>query len=749
VAILRVDPNTRRLIPLEREREEFLHGLSSTEWEKINNPFHPANAAVDAPWYRHAIGENINLTNTVGRIEKKKFLSRGTDLRRYQAEQGVFKIGHKERQDWTWLEAQIDRDVERGSRGKTWFGRGPLSEQTIKRLKKVGVITGASLGALLLYNHFSAKDDNYNTIEGMSELGLAAEQRKILTEFGSGWRGISKIVAMATGGVGIGGLAYLYLKNKFSGKDDSYNTIEGLLHGGEAEKKRKELTEFGSGWIGLDAGTLLRIGLVSADDIAYWSWYLGYGPQIKEAYRSVVGDRISGRDDAYNTIEGMSEKGWAARLRKQGTDFGSGFVGAKALARTIINSREVIAFERVLQGVNVSGEGLHAVVTAGEKLGRDMSVGIRNHFEKLAGLEEGLAKTRNRIAEVERMAERLRAEEQQSLKPQGNRLVSNTSANTVEGLQHGPFQAASRHKHSDIGGWWQGSAVSGKILKYLGSGIKQGAEKLLDPRRAASIARQTGTVEEFAKGIGIKAHIVRTVEGESRYQGIIEGYRAMGKTGETAAKAMESGAATLTIGQEQHIFLHPERLKASFSKEASSLGMSPADIRSAVESEDFLKTVYYHEVLEKQSGSLYSKLNKMPAQHNASQVLIGEGGFLEHNSNEKVKQLFSTIRKARKEEAVALEAGFGAFREEGVSAELRKLTTDFASPYRGIIDSTSRLIAKDASGAGRAKLNLIASARELRIAQAKVWSSATGGGKGHLRISGRRVKQLSRFGGGV
>ncbi len=34
----------------------------------------------------------------------------------------------------------------------------------------------------------------------------------------------------------------------FSGKDDDYNTIEGLKHGGEAQKMRKKMTEFGSGW---------------------------------------------------------------------------------------------------------------------------------------------------------------------------------------------------------------------------------------------------------------------------------------------------------------------------------------------------------------------------------------------------------------------------------------------------------------------------------------------------------------------
>ena len=40
-------------------------------------------------------------------------------------------------------------------------------------------------------------------------------------------------------------------KNIFSGFGRAYNSIEGLFHGGQAERKRKELTDFGSGWRGL------------------------------------------------------------------------------------------------------------------------------------------------------------------------------------------------------------------------------------------------------------------------------------------------------------------------------------------------------------------------------------------------------------------------------------------------------------------------------------------------------------------
>ncbi len=47
---------------------------------------------------------------------------------------------------------------------------------------------------------------------------------------------------------GIAGLGVYSFSSMFSGKDDAYNTIEGLRHGGMAEGVRRDLTEFGSGW---------------------------------------------------------------------------------------------------------------------------------------------------------------------------------------------------------------------------------------------------------------------------------------------------------------------------------------------------------------------------------------------------------------------------------------------------------------------------------------------------------------------
>lgn len=50
-----------------------------------------------------------------------------------------------------------------------------------------------------------------------------------------------------TAGIASLGIGYF----AFSGRDDQYNSIHGLRHGGMAERNRRQTTEFGSGWQGL------------------------------------------------------------------------------------------------------------------------------------------------------------------------------------------------------------------------------------------------------------------------------------------------------------------------------------------------------------------------------------------------------------------------------------------------------------------------------------------------------------------
>lgn len=58
-----------------------------------------------------------------------------------------------------------------------------------------GLIGAGVLGAAVIFSSIAGKDDAYNTIEGMSERGVSAQNRKFYTEFGSGYQGINPAIA--------------------------------------------------------------------------------------------------------------------------------------------------------------------------------------------------------------------------------------------------------------------------------------------------------------------------------------------------------------------------------------------------------------------------------------------------------------------------------------------------------------------------------------------------------------------------
>jgi predicted Ser/Thr protein kinase len=120
--------------------------------------------------------------------------------------------------------------------------------------------------------------------------------------------------------------------------------------------------------------------------------------------------------------------------------------------------------------------------------------------------------------------------------------------------------------------------------------------------------------------------------------------------------------------------------------------MSPERAKLATEGDDFLKTVYYHEVLESQAGRRFGKLKKMPTGHEASQVLIGEGAFVSRLGNKPLEEMFALIRSGRKEEKAAFNFGkrlFSGFDDryniieglshKGIAKYSRKIITDFGS----------------------------------------------------------------------
>jgi len=123
------------------------------------------------------------------------------------------------------------------------------------------------------------------------------------------------------------------LSSLFKPSNRPIEEIEGLHPGSEGlgTQSVREISAFGSGFDALKS--YLQNETVTKGKRAFFS-----GPQKEYAgSESIISSAFSGRDDAYNTIEGLhpGSNGMGASSIRSLTDFGSGWDPLKALARNI------------------------------------------------------------------------------------------------------------------------------------------------------------------------------------------------------------------------------------------------------------------------------------------------------------------------------------------------------------------------------------------------------------------------------
>jgi tRNA A-37 threonylcarbamoyl transferase component Bud32 len=278
----------------------------------------------------------------------------------------------------------------------TWSTRATRAGKSILgQLRGTGYKVGGGLaiGLLGLYalkpgSWFSGKDDNYNTIQGLGHSGIGWQSRRQLTDFGSGYRGLVKLpkvlqplvrgisgytapvaesVSLLRQAAG-GNTKYLSAISKFEKelslspyKHTSWINPLAIREAAEATGGHVSYSEMLRGTIkherfhqqvverglrGKIEKTLdrfvpqefkklyptLNIGKQSMMTEEYFAHAFSFSRAKKPApitrqLFSPAWNRFSGFDDVWNTIEGLSEKGVASRLRKLFTDFGSGYRG--------------------------------------------------------------------------------------------------------------------------------------------------------------------------------------------------------------------------------------------------------------------------------------------------------------------------------------------------------------------------------------------------------------------------------------
>lgn len=342
------------------------------------------------------------------------------------------------------------KNLQTMNNARTW-SRASMLQYLLTKYKgpMLGVGIVGAIVASKAINAISSDDDDYNTIEGLQEQGLAQQIRHALTPFGSGWRGLgeslrtflrtwknspifptegggaiaksidksislyetalvgsvgapksiissslSKMRRLKESGIDVvgfvpvptgteesmakfvggvfhefghvltmskgGGLSPSGMQGLYMGMIENKRLLVGLRNKmmGEVENVySKELLKSGKGQIKAEHVLQITESEMAAESISHYlqresgvaSAHIdiarGYYPggrispldllsttQLGETmmeHQTVLSrlSNISGKDDIYNTIEGLSHKGLASALRKIFTDFGSGWRG--------------------------------------------------------------------------------------------------------------------------------------------------------------------------------------------------------------------------------------------------------------------------------------------------------------------------------------------------------------------------------------------------------------------------------------
>lgn len=573
----------------------------------------------------------------------------------------------------------------------------------------------------------------------------------------------------------------------FSGFHEEYNTIEGLRHGGVAEWLRKVLTEFGSGkdrarWFARAAGEVYETFLAGS----VFQKALSEGKVVRE-----LGSGVFGRAELMMTYIN-DEPFWFVRKTSTGQKAVDWLKEGDLSPRTIAQRLD---FRHEAEMMRPFQEGLvPTVYRANEnelimeyargaiplsKLTQELPQSVRDQLIKEAEkaielgiynpdihpenllynpatktpywIDFGMARREPTLSKYFMRKEmvnfgmairwrpgtplttgQLLRNEMRTPKEKGYRF---------DGLPHGGEAEKSRLSHSDFSSPWRGlfGGISRKISKWMARGVKEGAEKLLDPRKAAQMARGVG-LEEFIgrlhKETGIEVMLIRNQEERMLVNEMIMKGAGNLEAAQQAIAGLQGGAGffsrrLLPATKRGAIVLDPERLASNFG----------------IQSEELAKTALYHEVLEQQTVRRFKDLRHTQG-HYGAQVLVGEGAFVREMADQELQQTMLALRKGRgKQEHAAFLAGFEAFTEQGASSALRKLMTDFGSGYRGHIQAVSRRITKElisSSGINQEQLS-----DDLNRAKSEIWYNANYGGRRHTQKSHQMVKHFTQYGGGV
>ena len=634
--------------------------------------------------------------------------------------------------------------------------------------KRTGTgLMGYALGNLLggtIGGRVSGWDDAYNTIEGLPHQGIGSKIRRALTPFGSGvdparaiaqglgikyeqflkskvfrsaLAGAKELRELGQGSFGravlmeteVAGSPFLFVKKTSTLGEAELAMLrrnppllrDPLLRG--RRMSPEEAATLGNlRWEGAVQSRLQDLAVPSTYQASRNELLMEYIPHrgLSEAFEGLTQvERESVEVQVADLIQEVANRG-IQNLDIHGRNIGLQASGANikafwfdwGLATRLKRKDAPFAFREMKSRYEAYSDALRSFISVPSSIARDLEEARRIAAE--SGLPEELSGPPS-VLEL--------------------RVPRNRPVNPLNGMGHEGIAGGKRSLSSDHGSKWKGlfGGVSRKISKYMASGARTEAVKLLNPRSAAKMA-EGKTLEEFIQTIGYKKYKTEVFQEGREY------------TPEVSElwKRVRGGGGIATHTRTGTIYIHPEEMKATFSRVMRHEGITNEAIEAAFKSEDFLKAQYYHEILEAQTVERFATFNPLPhGRHAGSQVIIGEAGFLENLKNKHLKDIMQRFRVLEgKEESMAFEAGLEAFGEKAPKS-LQSIVSDFTPIGPSL---PSREMSDAMATGGRLQEKMTLASRELQSAQRQIWNAANSGGQNHVRRkSSRGVVHSSRY----
>lgn len=364
--------------------------------------------------------------------------------------------------------------------------------------------------------------------------------------------------------LGIGAaVSAVWAANKISSRDDDYNTIEGLPHGGLAQTGRLQLTDFGSGYRGiisvgehvlkkLEVRGGFQIGIEDALALrkSFRSSLRNARPEVRSEfasfYKSVREAKRAGRESIIGIQKNFNWKSLGLDLRAtiyherlHENISSSGMRGLFFSGNTPENIKRGSSIDRSVQAY------LHPHIKEEEYLVRILEY-IRSPTQykaarKISSNLRDLIPTSSEQKEALELAQRW--EVPVSKRRGGKFSGKDDNYNTIEGLKHGGFAEKLRKLLTPFGSGWD-------ALRNL---VKSGEtfEKMLGKKSFQTALSQANRIKVLGKGQLGEAHLMETTFRGKTFQFV----RKTGQIGDTEAssmKALQHDMAPTVYGHSEH-----------------------------------------------------------------------------------------------------------------------------------------------------------------------------------------------------